>query len=98
RICFRIAPSLTDEFAAVTRRGELGFYRAVPLLRPDRLDARTNQHRGIRALPRNELLRASVIDLGGVQIALLVHVHAVHAPEAAREVAEGAPGVQKVSF
>src|SRR2546430_12463236 len=64
---------------------------SFPRLRPERLDARTDQHRRIRALPRNELLRASVINLGGVQIALLVHVHAVNAPEAAWEIAERAP-------
>lgn len=70
---------------------------AIRRLRPDRFNVGANEHGRIRAFSRSELLRASVIDLGGVQISFLVDVHAVHSPETAREIAEGAPGVEEVS-
>src|SRR4030095_4183145 len=47
-------------------------------------------------LPWRELLRASAIDRGRVDVALLVHAHAVHTPEGAREIAPHAPRVQEL--
>src|SRR5262249_39940542 len=45
-----------------------------------------------------ELLHAAAVDFGDVKIALLVNAEAMHAPEAACEVAPYAPGIEEVAF
>src|ERR1700693_5058224 len=65
---------------------------------PGRIYGLADQHRGICARARRELLRAAVIHLRGVEIAGLIDAESVYTPEAAGEIAPGAPGVQQVAL
>src|SRR6185312_6645182 len=52
----------------------------------------------IRALLRTELLHATAVHLGDVEVALLIDAHSVYAPQRAGEHAERAPRVQQMAF
>ena len=88
-------------FRALTRwaSGDLSYKSEITSLRlvisrPNRRLA--DQELGVRAGARGELLGAAVIDFGHVEVAFLIDAEAVHAPEAAGEIAPGAPGIQEV--
>src|SRR5438309_8593849 len=67
-------------------------------LLPGRIDWLADQELGVGAGARSELLRAAIIDFGDVEVPFLIHAEAVHAPEASREIAPSAPGIEQVSL
>src|SRR5262245_26579278 len=65
---------------------------------PRRVDRRTDEQRLVRIRPRTELLQAAVAHLRDVEIALLIHARTMHVEEAARVIAERAPGVEEMTL
>src|SRR5512141_2522567 len=66
-------------------------------LSPGRVNRLADQLRRIRTRLRAKLLHPAAIDFGRIEVAFLIHAEAVYAPEAAREVAPDAPGIQELS-
>src|SRR5882672_10823323 len=62
---------------------------------PSRVDRLADQGRRIGAGARTEFLEASGVDLGDVEVPFLIGAHAVHAPERAREIADGPPRIEE---
>src|SRR5436189_917500 len=64
---------------------------------PRRSDWFSHEKCGIRALARAVFLRAAVVDLGDIEVSVLIRAHAVYAPHAAREIAPRPPRVLEVA-
>src|SRR6202163_3252842 len=67
-------------------------------LLPGGVDRLADQRRRSGAGARTELLEAPGVDLRDVEVPFLIRAHAVHAPERAREIADGPPRVDETSI
>src|ERR1700734_3865694 len=65
---------------------------------PGRVDWFTHQKRRVHSRPGLELLHPSVIHFRDVEVAFLVHAKSVNSPEAARKIAPGSEGIEKMSI
>src|SRR5262245_57620918 len=79
------------------RRNARPAVRRPPLLARGERDGCPDELIAAGAGLRAELLRATDVHVGGVQVALGVHAELVHAPEAAGELAERAPREEELA-
>src|SRR2546426_7386672 len=55
------------------------------------------QERRIRTATRRELLRSAAVNGSRVDVAFLIHAHAMHPPERAGEIAPHTPGIEELA-
>src|ERR1035438_9332281 len=66
-------------------------------LLPGRVHRFADQERRLRTGPGPEFLHAPAVHFGDVEVTFLIHTEAVDTPEAAREIAPDAPGIEEVA-
>ena len=76
--------------------GNLNYAEAY--LFPRRVNRLANHECGICPGSWSEFLRATAIDFGNIEIALLVDAESVHPPKPARKIPPGSPRIKEMSF